>query len=208
MTDHDVLWRSFANVERAGVEMDALMIALRDLLADGGLGQLRIDVDSFDGANHETEQGWSFGYSLYSYRVVPARGRATNRGWVSFGVSFWRPEDDRGAGWDGARTAKLYVAWWPPKGDGWNTDSLVVDGSGQSVDAVVHDRWCWRGVGVRSMSEAWFFCVRLMALRSRADLEREIAVPLRLLLEGRPAERVFAGCTALLLPPSLSGVAS
>lgn len=203
MTDQDVLWRTFANAERAGVEVDALMSALRDLLADGGLGPLRIDVDSFDSTDHETDQGWSVGYSLDSYMIVPARGRATNRGWASFGVSFWRPEDERGVGWEGARAAKLYVAWWPPKGDGWSTDNLVVDGSGQSVDAAVLDRWRWRGVGGRSMSEAWFFCLRLTSLRSRADLDREVATPLRLLLEGRSPDRAFAGCTALLLPPSL-----
>lgn len=205
MIEHDVLWQSFANAGRAGIEIDALILALRDILADGGLGSLRIDVDSADETDLETEEGWTVGYSLYAYKLIPARGRAVNRGWVTLGVSLWRAEDERGTGWDGAPTAKLYVAYWPPKGDGWTTDNLVVDGTGQSLDTVGHTPWRWRGVGPGSMSEAWFFCVRLLALHSRADLEREVATPLRLLLEQHSDERAFAQSTAVIKPPAIVG---
>jgi hypothetical protein len=203
MTEQDVLWQSHANAARAGMEIDALMIALRDLLADGGLGSLRIDVESEYEMELETEQGWTVGYSLYAYKVIPARGRAGNRGWVTFGVSFWRAEDERGTGWQGAQAAKLYVAYWPSKGEGWTPDNLFVDGSGQSLDTEPYTPWRWRGAGSGTMSEAWFFCVRILDLRSRSDLDREVATPLRSLLEGHPDERAFSGSTVVLLPPAI-----
>lgn len=201
MTERDVLWQSHANAARAGREIDALIIALRDLLADGGLGSFRIDVESEYEVELETDQGWTVGYSLYAYKLVPARGRAVCRGWVTFGVSFWRAEDERGVGWEGAQVAKLYVAFWPAKGDGWTADDLFVDGSGQSLDTVPHTPWRWRGSGSRAMSEAWFFCLRMLDLRSRADLDREVVKPLRSLLEGHSDERAFALSTAILRPP-------
>lgn len=202
MSDQDTLWQSYANACRAGVEIDALNVALSEILADGGLGALRLDVDSEDEQELETDQGWAVGYSLYSYKIVPARGRATNRGWANFGVSFWRAEDERGTGWEGAQAAKLYVGYSPPTATGWSAKSLVVDGAGQSLDTAPFSRHRWRGNGSGGMSEAWFFCVRLLALRGRADVEREVATPLRLLLEGRAEERAFANSTALLAPPS------
>lgn len=205
MTEQDILWQSHANAARAGLEIDALMTALTDLLADGGLGSLRIDVESEYEVNLETEQNWAVGYSLYAYKVIPARGRAVNRGWVTFGVSFWRAEDDRGAGWEGAQAAKLYVAYCPPKGGGWTTDNLFVDGSGQSLDTMPYTPWRWRGTGSGTMSEAWFFCVRILDLRSRGDLDREVAAPLRSLIEGHSDELAFARSTAGLPPPPVAG---
>lgn len=199
MDEQDVLWRSFANAGRAGEEIDALIAALREVVA-GGLGALRVDVDTEEEYDHETDQGWVHGYSLYSFKVVPARGRAVNRGWVFFGVSFWRAEDERGTGWPGAQVAKLYVGFCPPKAAGWSTENLVLDGAGQSLDVTPMSEQRWRGTGPGGMSEAWFFCLRLVDLRSRADLEREVATPLRLLLEGRPEARAFAGSKALLPP--------
>jgi len=204
LAEQDVLWQSFANAGRAGIEIDALMLALRDILADGGLGTLRIDVDSEYEANLETDQGWTVGYSLYGYKLIPARGRSANRGWVTFGVSLWREEDERGTGWDGAQISKLYVAYWPPKGDGWTTDNLVVDGTGQSIDTERHTAWRWRGVGPGCLPEAWFFCVRLLALQSRADLDREISTPLRLLLEQQSDERAFAQSISVLNTPAIT----
>lgn len=200
MSDQDVLWRSFANACRAGEEIDSLVAALREVLADGGLGTLRIDVDSEEEHDHETDQGWVEAYYLYSFKIVPARGRAVNRGWLSFGISFWRAEDERGAGWRGAQVAKLYVGFCPPKAGGWSTESLVLDGAGQSLDVESMSGTRWRGKGPAGMSEAWFFCLRLVDLRSRGDLEREVATPLRLLLEGKPEDRAFADSCALLPP--------
>jgi hypothetical protein len=201
MDEQDVLWQSFANASRAGEEINSLITALRDVVADGGLGSLRVDVDTEDECDHETDQGWVHGYSLYNFKIVPARGRAVNRGYLTFGVSFWRAEDERGIGWPGARVSKLYVGFTPPKVGGWSTDNLVVDGAGQSLDVTPMSEHRWRGVGPGGMAEAWFFCLRLIDLRSRADLEREVATPLRLLIEGRPETLAFASSKALL-PPS------
>ncbi|MBD8548290.1 hypothetical protein [Sphingomonas sp. CFBP 8760] len=203
-SEDDVLWRSFANACRAGEEIDSLVAALREVLADGGLGSLRADVDTEEEYDHETGQGWAHGYCLYSFKVVPARGRAVNRGWISFGISFWRAEDERGDGWPGARVAKLYVGYSPPKAEGWSTENLVLDGTGQSLDVAPMTERRWRGTGPGGMSEAWFFCLRLVDLHSRADLEREVATPLRLLLDGRPEARAFASSMALLLPSAAS----
>lgn len=200
MSDQDVLWRSFANACRAGEEIDSLMAALHEVLADGGLGALRIDVDSEEEHDLETDQGWVAAHCLYSFKVVPARGRAVNRGWHSLGISFWRAEDERGAGWAGAQVAKLYVGFCPPKAGGWLTESLVLDGAGQSLDVEPMSAARWRGKGPAGMSKAWFYCLRLLDLRSRGDLEREVATPLRLLLEGMPDNRAFAGSRALLPP--------
>ncbi len=156
MTEQDVLWQSHANAARAGLEIDALMTALADLLADGGLGSLRIDVESEYEVNLETEQNWAVGYSLYAYKVIPARGRAVN-------------------------------------------------GSGQSLDTMPYTPWRWRGTGSGTMSEAWFFCVRILDLRSRGDLDREVAAPLRSLIEGHSDELAFARSTAGLPPPPVAG---
>lgn len=201
MPEADTLWQSYANACRAGVEIDALMEALRELLADGGLGSLRIEVDSEENSDLQSDQGWAVGYALYSFKIVPARGRAVNRGYLSLGVSLWRPEDERGAGWDGAQTAKLYVGFSPPRAAGWSTESLVLDGAGQSLDTTPLSSRRWRGTGPNGMSEAWFYCIQLFALHSRTQLEREVAIPLKFLLENRSEEHAFAGSQALLPPP-------
>ncbi len=198
MVDKDILWLSFANASRAGDEIDALVQALRDLLADGGLGSYRIDLSTEDEENHETDQGWATGYCLYTFKLVPARGRSINRGTIALGISFWRAEDERGAGWEGADTAKLYVGYSPPRSLGWTPAKLVLDGAGQSLDSAPLSPCRWRGTGPGGLAEAWFFCVRLMALRNRVDLEREVARPLRLLLDGRGDKVAFAESKALL----------
>jgi len=200
MADQDVLWRSFANACRAGREIDSLVAALREVVADGGLGSLRADMDSEEEQDLETDQGWVHNYSLYSFKIVPARGRAVNRGWAAFGISFYRDEDERGSGWDGARAAKLYVGFSPPRAHGWSVDNLVLDGAGQSLDVIPMSAWRWKGTGPGGMSDAWFFCLRLLDLTSRADLEREVATPLRLLLEGLSEDRAFATSTAVIPP--------
>lgn len=198
MNEEDVLWRSFANASRAGEEIDSLVVALREVLADGGLGSHRIDIDSEEGYDLKADQDWVQGYALYSFKIVPARGRTTNRGWLSLAISFWRPEDERGNGWPGGSLAKLYVGFSPPRARGWSKEDLVLDGAGQSLDAIPRSEYRWSGTGPSGMAEAWFFCVSLLELRSRADLDREIARPVRLLLEGRPDEVAFAGSSAVI----------
>ncbi len=198
MTD-DTLWTSYANAMRAGSEVDALMGALDELLIDE-LGEQRIDERTRDDQGLDEEQDWVESYGLVSHEIVLKRGRSPKRGRIEYAVSLWRKEDERGTAWMGARQSKLYVAYVPPKAEGWFPDTLLVDGNGESPEARPMSTRRWTSNRSGLMAGAWFFCVRLLALQSREDLMREVVNPLRLMMRGVDEDLAFANASATLGP--------
>ncbi len=203
----DTLWMSFANCARAGEEIDALIETLLEILAGPDLGGVRIDPDTYEEEIWNGEQQWTWTYELYRHKLMTARGRPSSRGSLDLAVSFWRPEDERGAGWSGARIAKLYVAHSPPRSDTWRVDNLVADGVGRSPEAEPASAWRWTRGPTSANGVAWFFCVELLALRSREDLVREVVTPCKCLIEGQSDEIAFASCRAVIGAPFGGGAA-
>lgn len=194
----DTLWQSFANCDSAGEEADALQSAIETAVAECALGQVRQSDDEWTYSYGPDGDVWLSSYTVQSIRIrdvgLPVRARGT----LSIAISFYRAEDRAGDDWAGARRAKLYVGVAPTL-KAWDTDSLLVDGSGRSDVAAPISAYRWARLGA---PEAWFFCVALDAIDSRDALNRDVLGPLRSLLAGEDENTAFAGCRSLIAPPS------
>ena len=198
----DVLWLSFANVARAGVEASALLDALEQVLASSAAAP--IDVSTYDESTQSSENEWVSTTVIMTYKLArsPLRPRAT--GTISVALSFWRKEDEGAENWVGARQAKLYVAYAPPaRSPRWTVENLWVGGDGHSEHARATSPRRWAGAGGGVMASAWFFCVRLADLQTRDDLVREVAEPLGMLITGADEEVAFARCASTIPTPWL-----
>lgn len=200
----DPLWTSFANGVLAGREIEAILEALEERLAHGELGEVRIEADTLQWDNWRSGQDWIFPYCLGRYRLVSTGARARACGWLELGVSFWRPEDERGDGWEGRAMSKLYVAFSPPRSSSWTPENLVLDGTGRADCAAPVSAKRWVRHGTARAGKAWFFCVRLAALQGPEDLVREIVTPLRLLFDGQTDGAAFSHCRAVIDAPPLA----
>lgn len=198
----DPLWNSFANVVRFGEEAEATMAALEEAL--GAITSLPIDVsntvedDILQPVLSDDE--WVITAWYNTYQIKHPKRQIGPSGRVTVSISFWQPQDEIESGWPAARQAKLFVAYTPRKSAAWDFSNLWVNGAGgSSTSATSNYRWL-RGAG-GDTDCAWFFCVRLAEITSRAAVERELIQPLQLLLNGRSEEEAFAESTAILKPP-------
>jgi hypothetical protein len=191
----DTLWNSFSNATKAFTEAEALLEALGESLSS----MPGTPVDPGLAEEDWNEGDWVTGYYLNDFPL--ARNRLKLRGTVSAAVSFWRAEDEVGAGWEGAQLAKLYVGFAPAPRC-WGRDTLYVTGSGAADHLQRLSGHRWAGIG--SMANSWLFCARLHDLQSRDDLQREIVVPMQKLLAGVADSEAFAHCRSSLKPPAPS----
>ena len=195
----DALWQSFANAVGAAGEAAAVQSAIEQALTDGAAAGLRPGDDEWSYVNWSDEEDWILSYCVQSIRIRNAGAKGSARGTLSIALSFYRPEDRSGDGWQGARRAKVYVGVGPTIKP-WDDDTLLLDGSGASEIAEARGvRW-WR----TDAQAAWFFCVALEAIDNREALVREVMRPLGALLAGAEEAAAFEGCTATLPPPSAS----
>jgi hypothetical protein len=196
----DVLWQSFGNVVRAGIEADALLEAVEAALGITDFPPFEIGIEDWHDETLEDELEWVTTYVLWSYRIYERKPRRASRGMLALAVSFYRNEDMARGGWNGARQAKFYVGM-APSAKAWTAETLVLDGAGASSVAKPISSWRWCTAAEPSLAAPWFFCVRLAALQSRQDIVREIITPFVHLLRGVEDAVAFQDCEATLTTP-------
>jgi hypothetical protein len=197
MTD-TALWTSFRNVHFAAAEIEAMWAEL-DLL----LENLGDDFDVQGGGISDSlsvSGDWLCHYYCYTYRIRARLGssRLRHLGTVTFAISFWREEDEKGMGWEGGKRSKFYVAFCPSrsKDEYWDSTYLFVDGQGTPGDpeasALPPFLWAYRKEDGHPWHERnWFFCVILESLQSAEDIQRHAISPLVNLLRGASHQDAF-----------------
>lgn len=191
----DTLWQSFANANRAALEAEAVIAAFQQAIEEGELGPIRPSDEEWGQDGWTDEEDWVASYSIESIRIREHRVGGAARGTLAIAVSFFRAEDLAGDRWPGARLAKLYVGV-APTNTAWSVDTLFIDGGGQSDVAAPAGKYLWARPDAKR--GAWFFCVALSAIDSRAALSREVLTPLARLLAGDPPDSAFDDATATL----------
>jgi len=212
MTTIDVLWSTFRNADRIGSEADALLAALSDELQR--IQNASVDEEVLVWRRwKDVAEKWAWGHYWYvhSVKLKSQAGRtrkSAEGGTLTCAISFWRPEDEVGGSWDGAKRAKLYMAFNADKaasGAYWTGDDLVLDGDGNPVAGVVRRPprlHVWEAAdGVPWRESSWFFCVPVDRLNDRYDIIREVVRPFDQLLGGADQAEAFRGAEASFAMP-------
>ncbi len=196
----DTLWQSFANAFTTVGEISSLQAACEQAVSEGYLKNFKAGDDGWNYEEWWEDQGYFSGYFIQNVKIRELGERGPTKRMLSIAFSLFRPEDRTGDGWIGDRRAKVYVGVAPVSA-AWDEDTLVLDGSGQSEQAVARTPFRW---WLEGAVPAWFFCVELEAIDSREALNREIIRPLGALLAGEAEEVAFEGCTATLAPRAVA----
>lgn len=195
----DDLWLSFDNCLKAYGEIDSLVEAINRLLAAGLPAAITMDASSMDDDTIDYTKWKIEPYYLWSHKLRAKKQGKKRLGSVSFAASFWRQEDNLEPAWHAAKAAKLYVGYASPDED-WGVEDLFIDGQGNSPSAKLRSDYVWEWPDGIPPVTAWFFCVRLLDLQTRSDLEREVIVPLVKLYLGDADAESFMGTRSTLSP--------
>lgn len=193
----DAIWASMSNAMKIAEEAEALVVLYDRAILSHDFGRFQIDTDDWTDESLNDDGNWCAFYHLTGYRVHERTPRLASRGMLSFGISFYRFEDEAGDSWAGARRAKFYVGF-APVARAWTPDTLLVNGSGVAPTAspISDQRW-----GIKGRDEqvgSWFFVVALDALCGLDDFRREVLNPVSILLNGGTDSDAFTGTAAIL----------